>query len=231
MKKSQFVILLVVIVLCAGGIFGYVKYRLDKQEVDNNKAEEKQEESKTSDSNEKEKDSGKLLCESSLKYDNKVYSYSFKANDEDLVLKVFYDNKQIFEAKQNGYFLINSLENSYDYCANNKIIIESVSNADDYKYSAVEWKNIDDDFINYSIISEKNNVYSTVVDLTMYSRTGFADSVTGKNIEPYRIIDSSLYVIELSDARKGKEMRYSFKNGTYNKEYTGKIFEGASGNL
>ena len=43
MKKSQFVILLVVIVLCAGGIFGYVKYRLDKQEVDNNKTEEKQE--------------------------------------------------------------------------------------------------------------------------------------------------------------------------------------------
>ena len=75
-------------------------------------------------------------------------------------------------------------------------------------------------FINYSIISEKNNVYSTVVDLTMYSRTGFADSVTGKNIEPYRIIDSSLYVIQLSDARKGKEMRYSFKNVTYNKRST-----------
>ena len=36
MKKTQFAILIAVIVLCAGGIFGYVKYRLDNQEVNNN---------------------------------------------------------------------------------------------------------------------------------------------------------------------------------------------------
>ena len=36
MKKSQFAILIGVVVLCACGIFGYVKYRLDNQEVNNN---------------------------------------------------------------------------------------------------------------------------------------------------------------------------------------------------
>ena len=36
MKKSQFAIFIGVIVLCAGAIFGYVKYRLDKQEINNN---------------------------------------------------------------------------------------------------------------------------------------------------------------------------------------------------
>ena len=41
MKKSQFAILLAVIVLCAGVIFGYVKYRLDNdKQVNNNKTEE-----------------------------------------------------------------------------------------------------------------------------------------------------------------------------------------------
>ena len=39
MKKSQFAILIGVVVLCACGIFGYVKYRLDKQEVNNNSSD------------------------------------------------------------------------------------------------------------------------------------------------------------------------------------------------
>ena len=42
MKKSQFAIIIAVIVLGLGGIFGYVKYRLDSdKQVDNNKTEEK----------------------------------------------------------------------------------------------------------------------------------------------------------------------------------------------
>ena len=36
MKKSQFAFLIAVIVLCAGGIFGYVKYRLDKEVTNDN---------------------------------------------------------------------------------------------------------------------------------------------------------------------------------------------------
>ena len=203
MKKSQFAILIAVIVLCAGGIFGFIYYKL------NNK--------NTSDTNKQS-----IKCNKEFNYNN-VLKYNFEIRDNDLVLNVYSDDIKKIEIINRDYVSLNETGTSNDYCNNYNVNIANIVSNDNYNYYTVEWRNKSDNaLIDYSVIKGDNNNFTQLLDLTENGKIKYEDT-NRKEIDSYRLINNSIFTIE-NDSNIGKEVKYTFENGSYKKEYTGIVY-------
>ncbi len=221
MKKSQFAILIAVIVLCAGGIFGYVKYKLDKQES------EKLNTDNNSGKNDTINNAKDFICGNSVVFEGKNYNYGIYRNNDDLVLQVNYNGNVFFEKKQLGYFIVNTAD-SNTICNDKTMNVYRIGSNDNHKYYSVKLSDISGLTIGYAVFDESQN-NKMIIDLSEYANTGYINESTNEEVNNYRIIGNAVYVIELVN-NEGHEIEYTFNNGTYSKRYTGVIYKGISGN-
>ena len=204
----------------------------------------------------------KKLCSKDIIFGEEKYRYDINYISEDIDLKInLYDKNNNLIAKIDGPGFMRNLFPSkeealkHDYCAQFYIKIDEVASDDKYKYNAIQLiekydANIESNNA-YQIYSFNNEKYNFIIDLSVFSATGFKDTTTNEIVESYRIKDNSVYVIAnslLSDStdlnyntklpkevleknfKFGEELKFTFKNNTYEVSKTGNnTYEGISG--
>ena len=172
MKKSQFVILLVVIVLCAGGIFGYVKYRLDGQTSNGNKQEETNVINQTENVNDKTVLTTKELEQKMSEYANqhlnsvekkfgltKTYIISsYEAIDRSVYVSYMMDGKALANEYFAGVVNYNELQVSQNY----KSLVDNLNESNTLKV--------------YDVKSESDESYLVIlsgISIYIYKSNGY----------------------------------------------------------
>lgn len=144
MKKGQFACLIAVIVLGLGGIFGYVKYRLDKQEVSNNKTEEKENMATIISIYQDDNKGGLFGIDSQgneillVSKDLYKHNYTDYATTDDTLYyidKEYYIHKVSLKSRIDDKLSIKINENYWDYVADGDYLISSSLNEEDQLYN------------------------------------------------------------------------------------------------
>ena len=163
-------------------------------------------------------------CEKNTTFDGKTYTYAMYTKGINFTIRLYDDNTNlIYESTRPDYAGTEVTQVLPTLCEYNNISLSKITSDIGHNYVAINWLNSGLTY-NYGVYDIQNEKYNLLVDLSQYGGTTYKNNQDGNNetLDPYRIINNSIYVIEGGDTPK--EKKYTFKNGKYTEEYTGNIY-------
>ena len=202
---------LATLLICISGALTYKILVLDK-DVKTNNEEDKNEVKAVSE----------VICKKTLDTDSN-YTYELYRDGIYLITTVKRETASIVKQKT-PYFdnrIILAKEKT-EICNNISMNMTNINAEDNFDYKLIQLK--DESSTIFQIVAygiQKDNLYRTL-DLTSYTKSVFADTLTGEKVENIRVKGNKLYAIKCAGYNDGSiyEDEYVFEYGKYTMETT-----------